>query len=74
MVETRRIELLSENAADLSSPSAAYDLDSPFVRLTSNPDASVASLCMADAKLSRLTFTAHDARFPVAVPRGGQLP
>ena len=44
VVETRRIELLSENTAGSGSPSAACDRDSSHCQLTSRLTASVASL------------------------------
>ncbi len=58
LVETRRIELLSENIADSGSPSAVCDQNSLGCQFTNKLTASVASLFLADAKLSRLMCTA----------------
>ena len=58
MVETRRIELLSENSSIGGSPSAVCDRYSLVRKLTNKLMQSVASLFMVCSKLCTLTFTA----------------
>ena len=64
LVETRRIELLSENSFIGGSPSAVCDRYSLVSKFTNKLTESVASLCMVCSKLCTLTFTAKWRSYP----------
>ena len=64
MVELRGVEPLSENNLTGFSPGADIYLDSPARTGNVTLTGSVASLCMARAKLSVRTFTTNRRPYP----------
>ena len=64
LVETRRIELLSENSSIGGSPSAVCDRYSLARKFTNNLMRLVASLFMVGSKLCTLTFTTRWRSYP----------